>query len=647
MPKAPKGKGKDKSRQTSPEVVEFTPYARIHAVPRPNKSHSQSEPVHRKYHHPHHLQPAAPPRGEGVSANSARRRRLKKRLRKGESGVSAVTIEDADDSDVYEVKAEPNGTTSSLRLTNRIKPDSDAPDTGRCGLSTSDMNGTHAPEQHLKRDLEVAHLRKKVSTMAKADEETQKGIAQMRARIAELEHTLEMQLADMGKTKDEIEVKEKLINDHSSRNDSLCELLHCGVCMEPLDDPYTLQCGHTACLKCLQGWFRSPTAYPAADIEAIDEEDDLTYRTKTCHMCRTPIFRRPIRNILLNHVLELTGLAASAVNAKSTSRAELDLMWSKIFPPEPSSWILHDDIDNVNRCPNCGFEVTYAECDRCGSTFSAPGSAREPVEVFEVPDRVDLGNGLLLDPQIAAMNAFRAPRRQRDRHFLVDDEAEDDEDEEEGTVEEDEEDYNAHLLRTLDAVDYGGWGSTSSLSYAGDSDGERSVIADDHSNGPRSGGAYDDNNDDDWNQGRSPLRYHYDSDGERHVFTYIHDSDSESESERDYGRGRGNRNDGEDAVGRGPFRLQSINLHPAEARRRRHPTPDESDMSDGYESSFIDDGDDDENEDEDMLEDEHDASNGDRSEVDHLAVDSRAESEEEADEPSIEELRRRRAERYA
>lgn len=138
-----------------------------------------------------------------------------------------------------------------------------------------------------------------------------------------------------------------------------------------------LQCGHTACRTCLLQWFRSPNAYPAPDIETVGPEDDLTYRTKQCHLCRENVYIRPVRVFAVGDIAESMGLtrtksspeAKKIEGAPAAAKSETDL-WAKTFPPDTTSYVTWDDADAVWRCPKCGCEVADGECQGCRAQFS-------------------------------------------------------------------------------------------------------------------------------------------------------------------------------------------------------------------------------------------------------------------------------------
>lgn len=44
--------------------------------------------------------------------------------------------------------------------------------------------------------------------------------------------------------------------------------------------------------------------------------------------------------------------------------------WKLTFPLHPTSYLLHDQSDYVERCPRCACEVADGECEGCGAAFS-------------------------------------------------------------------------------------------------------------------------------------------------------------------------------------------------------------------------------------------------------------------------------------
>jgi hypothetical protein len=210
MPKSHKGKGKEVARE------DVKPYARTSGSVKTERSQSQPEAPHRNNHSPHPTKAASQPTASGNS-----KKHKKKRRRRTEEGTPAVMNgHTGDDADVNGAHAEPNGSGSPVRAVERVKPDPDAHEAVRRRMFGPEANGVDPAERQRKRDAEkdlrkkvdseVKDLKKKVASMTKAEEEAERIAAQLRARIAELEQTVATQQADMTKTKDEIEVKEKV-----------------------------------------------------------------------------------------------------------------------------------------------------------------------------------------------------------------------------------------------------------------------------------------------------------------------------------------------------------------------------------------------------------------------------------------------------
>lgn len=128
----------------------------------------------------------------------------------------------------------------------------------------------------------------------------------------------------------------------------------------------SLACGHAACRDCLLQWFKSQNAYPSEEITET-ENIDLTYRTKVCHICREPVFRRPTRIFAFQTVIDLIRKGEQTESGITTPAEDI---WANIFPPEPKQWLVQDVDDGVSRCPRCGCEVAYGQCINCAAVFS-------------------------------------------------------------------------------------------------------------------------------------------------------------------------------------------------------------------------------------------------------------------------------------
>lgn len=94
-------------------------------------------------------------------------------------------------------------------------------------------------------------------------------------------------------------------------------------------------------------------------------------------MCRCIIVRRPTRVFFLRSILEPLGLhqgdpppPLASHPAQSSLSAASD-PWKLIFPPDPTTYKLHDDDDHCLRCPECMGEVEDGCCFSCGINFSS------------------------------------------------------------------------------------------------------------------------------------------------------------------------------------------------------------------------------------------------------------------------------------
>ena len=66
-----------------------------------------------------------------------------------------------------------------------------------------------------------------------------------------------------------------LLNTIDKSLDDMRAIITCRVCVRPLYEPFTIECGHTFCYTCLVSWFEKNTA------------------NKTCPDCRAKITRTP------------------------------------------------------------------------------------------------------------------------------------------------------------------------------------------------------------------------------------------------------------------------------------------------------------------------------------------------------------------
>nr|ODN87664.1 hypothetical protein L204_06484 [Cryptococcus depauperatus CBS 7855] len=130
-------------------------------------------------------------------------------------------------------------------------------------------------------------------------------------------------------------------------------------------------------------WFRSPTAIKNPP-EGFDPSVDFSHYTKSCHVCRGIIIRRPVRAFFLRNVLEPLGLYQDNSQAPST---DID-PWAIMFPPEPNAYKIFDDSEDVFRCPMCLSEIEYGVCSGCDLEFSDSGNEYYDDDEFDL--EVDL-----------------------------------------------------------------------------------------------------------------------------------------------------------------------------------------------------------------------------------------------------------------
>ncbi|EKC99473.1 hypothetical protein A1Q2_06205 [Trichosporon asahii var. asahii CBS 8904] len=235
------------------------------------------------------------------------------------------------------------------------------------------------------------------------------------------------------------------------------------------------RCGHTACRTCLLQWFRSPTAYPAPDIENVEPEDDLTYRTKQCHLCRENVYIRPVRVFAVGDIAESIGLtrtksspaANKVAGAPAVAKSETDL-WAKTFPPDTTSYVSWDDADGVWRCPKCGCEVASGECQGCHAQFSDADDSSDSDDEDDEDEDDDMSGGEsdiepeVYRPVIRTALPGRRPARDSDDDSV----------------------HASHLLNTLDLL--ADEASEEEGSYDSDSGSDRSRGSSDSSPTPTS-----------------------------------------------------------------------------------------------------------------------------------------------------------------
>lgn len=229
MPKAAKRKTKEPghARNEPPK-----PYERTDSLATVTKALSQpstSSHANRNAHSP----PVSPknasqPLPESGRAKRRRGKKDKQRERRAQEGATATFLHTTAEPVTKAARfIEVNGASSrgpvDTTLFSDGKADADIAESREEALRRQ-VFGEGRPRvngAHNKYEMEAKELRKKVASMAKAEEDACKNAAELRRRVEELEKTVATQQADMEKTQAEIEVKEKVSRSDLGVLDSL------------------------------------------------------------------------------------------------------------------------------------------------------------------------------------------------------------------------------------------------------------------------------------------------------------------------------------------------------------------------------------------------------------------------------------------
>ena len=173
-----------------------------------------------------------------------------------------------------------------------------------------------------------------------------------------------------------------------SNIDDLRNLVACRICIRPMYEPYTTQCGHTFCYSCLRQWF------------------DRDHSKKTCPDCRAHVVHQPAPAYLvslrlsdaqslvilltLSKVREITQTfintavllppGENTADHKRFQREEAEIVENDKANQDRSGGLfngrfknlaryrapIHDAPDGVERCPMCTWELEDGMCNSCG-----------------------------------------------------------------------------------------------------------------------------------------------------------------------------------------------------------------------------------------------------------------------------------------
>ncbi|KAM0701113.1 hypothetical protein Q7P35_011474 [Cladosporium inversicolor] len=147
--------------------------------------------------------------------------------------------------------------------------------------------------------------------------------------------------------------------------DSMRHLITCKICQRFLSEPYGLSCGHTYCYVCLDAWL-------------------VAQRKRTCPDCRSTIKQQPVPSFLIREMTRVFAYRAELLPdgetveehdeyikeavAKVTEDKEGAGLFRGLFSnADRLRWgALHDPGDDVDRCPNCHWELEEGRCGSCG-----------------------------------------------------------------------------------------------------------------------------------------------------------------------------------------------------------------------------------------------------------------------------------------
>jgi len=146
--------------------------------------------------------------------------------------------------------------------------------------------------------------------------------------------------------------------------DTMRQLITCKICQRFLSEPYGLACGHTYCYVCLDAWL-------------------VAQKKRTCPDCRATIKEQPVPSYLIREmtrvfayrqellpdgetVEEHDEYIKEAVSKVSTDK-DAGGLFSGLFKGGRMHWMpMHDPGDDVDRCPNCHWELEEGRCNSCG-----------------------------------------------------------------------------------------------------------------------------------------------------------------------------------------------------------------------------------------------------------------------------------------
>ncbi|KAL8674696.1 MAG: hypothetical protein Q9168_000928 [Polycauliona sp. 1 TL-2023] len=154
--------------------------------------------------------------------------------------------------------------------------------------------------------------------------------------------------------------------------DDLRNLIACRICIRPMYEPYTTQCGHTFCYSCLRQWF------------------DRDQVKKTCPDCRAHVQNQPAPAFLVREITQtfvntavLLPDGETTDDHRKSQREEAELVEQDKAGQGSGAGLfqgrfnrsaryiapIRDALDGVDRCPRCTWELEDGTCNSCGYSF--------------------------------------------------------------------------------------------------------------------------------------------------------------------------------------------------------------------------------------------------------------------------------------
>ena len=169
--------------------------------------------------------------------------------------------------------------------------------------------------------------------------------------------------------------------------DDIRSLITCRVCVRPLFEPYTIECGHTFCYGCLVRWFeRDRTKKSCPDCRAdVPRPPAPAYLVWTflCPARRIPLTFYQVRD--MTHIFanraELMPVGETTQEHKKWQEEEAALverdratnghkggLFRGCFrlTRRRQLPVIRDEEDGVDRCPRCSWEIEDGLCESCG-----------------------------------------------------------------------------------------------------------------------------------------------------------------------------------------------------------------------------------------------------------------------------------------